>query len=204
MLPASIDDPVQLLVEDRARAAECGDPMQGFATLATVEGGQPAARVVTLRRLTATQLLVSANATSPKVRALGDNPRCELLVYWVTLQRQYRVRGTARFVPARAHADLYALSPWRSKTWDHVYEQIAQSTPADRSDFVPRFREVLATLQAHYEEPGQVPATPHAGYLQVHPDQIEVQALDLEERLHDRRRFVRTTDDDWSEQALLP
>ena len=84
MLPETIDDPLELLRSDRARAAELGDPHAPFATLATVVAGQPGARVVTVRRTGPEAILVSANARSPKVRALERERRCELLFYWTS------------------------------------------------------------------------------------------------------------------------
>lgn len=62
MLPETIDDPLELLRSDRARAAELGDPHAPFATLATVVAGQPGARVVTVRR------------TGPEAHGSGGHP----------------------------------------------------------------------------------------------------------------------------------
>lgn len=200
-----IEDPIAQLQQDQRMARDHGDQLAGFATLCTAQLGQPAARVVTIRRVKPRSLLLSANATSPKARALGDNPRCELLVYWVSLQRQYRLRGEARFVPATQASDLYDQVPWRSKTWDHVYEALPQSTPVERREaFVAPFAAHLARLQARYATAADVPATPSAGYIEVTPAAVEVQTLDLEERLHSRQLFEWDEEGGWSQTLLVP
>lgn len=205
MLDDLLDDPLAQLREDRRRAGELRDPHAGFATLATVEGDQPTVRVVTVRAQEPDRLLLSANATSPKVQALRDNPRCELLCYWVTLQRQYRLRGQAIFVPAEQRPALYAQVPLRAKTWDQVYETLAQSTPVTtRADYVEPFIARLTELQQRHAHERDVPATPSAGYIALVPDLIEIQQLDLAERLHDRRRFARTRDGHWRQTLLVP
>ena len=194
-----------LLREDRQRAQVRSDPHANFATLATVECEQPAARVVTMRLQQDDRLLVSANATSRKARALRANPLCELLIYWTTLQRQYRLRGRALFVPAEQLPALYEQVPWRSKTWDRVYQTLPQSTRvASRDEFVKPFREGLAALQAVHANASEVLPTPSSGYIAIVPDVIEIQELELEERLHDRRRFERQDDGTWTQQLLVP
>lgn len=205
MLPELIEDPLALLREDLQRARGHNDRHASSATLATVEDDQPALRVVTLRLHEDDRLLVSANATSPKAHALRRNPRCELLFYWASLQRQYRLRGAASFVSAAELPELYRHVPWRSKTWDHVYESLPQSTPVQtRSEFVAPFREQLSALQARHPSASEVPATLSAGYLAVVPDAIDVQELDLEERLHDRRLFTREGEGPWVQTLLVP
>jgi pyridoxamine 5'-phosphate oxidase len=157
-----------------------------------------------VRRVSSTELLVSANATSPKVRALCAQPRAELLLYWPTLQRQYRLSGPMAFVSASREPALYRLSPWRSKVWDQLYEHTPQSTVvAGREHFVDRFRATLERLQRDFSSPSEVPPTDSAGYLALQPDRIEIQVLDLQERLHDRRRFERTAEG-WRQHHLMP
>lgn len=205
MREITIDDPVAQLREDQRIAREQGDGLAGFATLCTATADQPAARVVTIRQIRPRSVLLSANATSPKAQALAANPRCELLVYWTSLQRQYRLRGTARFVSATEVLELYRQVPWRSKTWDYVYEALPQSTPvARREAFTVPFAQRLSELQARNATAADVPATSSAGYIEVTPETVEVQTLDLEERLHDRQRFEADAQGQWSRTLLVP
>jgi pyridoxamine 5'-phosphate oxidase len=209
LFPALTADPMALLIADHARASEARDPHCNFATFITAgSDGQPHGRTVTLRELRDDALLLSANATSPKVRELRESGRCELLVYWSSVQRQYRLRGTCEFIAVSdepALAQLYRQSPHRARVWDWFYAEQPQSTPvADRESVVARFEEISERLLAQSKEPAELAPASGAGYLRLVPTEVEIQALDLEWRLHDRRSYRKQASGDWEQSWLVP
>ena len=205
MLPNTIDNPLHLLAADQTRAFAAGDPAAGFLTLATANTvGQPAIRTVVIREITPQSLLISSNTDSPKEVDLRENPHYALLIYWSSLNRQYRISGDYQRIAAADMPERYAGCPWRSRVWGWLHEELPQSSVVvDRATFTARFEALAAELEARYGGQDQVPPAPNVGYLRFVPDRVEVQHIDTALRLHDRRHFSRH-DALWKSETLVP
>lgn len=200
-----VRDPLATLAADRLRARERRDPSAEFGCLATVDAsGQPCARMVTLRTIDSSSVLVSAHRSGPKIEQLTHEPRFELVVYYQTLQRQYRLRGVSEWVPAVQVPELFAQAPWPSRVWNWMHEEWPQtSTAPTRAVMLARFHALTRELEAEAFTRASIAASPGAGYLRLCTTRVELQALDLELRLHDRREFVRA-DLGWNQRVLVP
>jgi pyridoxamine 5'-phosphate oxidase len=205
VLPAEISNPLHLLRSDRAIARDRGDPMAEFGCLATADpSGRPHARFMTLREIDDDCVTLWANSTSPKVNQLALNGHYELTTYWPTLARQYRLQGSHEWVGAALVQALYSARPWRAKVWDWLYEEMPESTPVpDRNSFVARFESLSSELERLFGSLDQVGPAPGAGLLRLQVRRVDVQEIDDEQRLHDRRLFVHDGDQ-WSQLLLVP
>ena len=89
-------DPIALVVEDRARARAAGDPLADLCVLATgggaEEDGSAGVRPIVLRDVGPQGIGLLISRTSPKWEPLSAG-RYEVLLLWLTIRRQYRVRG---------------------------------------------------------------------------------------------------------------
>ena len=205
MLPDDIDNPLLLLAADQQRAFAAKDPLAGFLCLATASAsGQPAARTVVIREITAESLLVSSSSTSPKEADLRENPHYELMIHWSSLNLQYRISGEYSRIAATSMPAFYAACPWRSKVWSWLHDELPQSSiVASRAAFTTRFEALSAELEARHGGRDAVPASPSAGYLRFRPTRVEAQHLDTTLRLHDRRLFT-LGDAVWEMAILIP
>jgi pyridoxamine 5'-phosphate oxidase len=167
-------------------------------TLATVDAdGFPNARMVLLKGFDERGFVFYTNLGSVKGSELAQTPRAALTLYWKTLQRQVRVRGTIEAVSA-AEADAYFASrsrlsqigAWASKQSTALESRLA-------------FEKAVAVQTAKFGI-GTVPRPPHWSGFRVVPFEIEFWQ-ERPFRLHDRVRFRREdAATHWSRTRLYP
>lgn len=205
MLPDEIGNPLELMRRDQAVARERADASAEFACLATVDAdGQPQARFVSIRRIDSLYVTFWASGTSPKILQLDANGRYALTAYWPTLTRQYRLQGVYHWIAASEVSDEYAGRPWRAKVWDWLHEEMPQSAPApERGYLVTRFESRGPELERVFGGRESVPPPANAGMVRLEPRWVEVQQIDAERRLHDRRVLVRDGER-WTQTVLVP
>ena len=167
------------------------------ACLATADGdGRPDARLVLLKDVGADGYVFYTNLGSAKARALAENPRAALVLYWEPLGRQVRVRGSVEETTA-AEADAYFASrPRGSQVGAWASEQSA-SVP-DRAALEEHLREAEARFG---DDP--VPRPPHWGGFRLKAEEVEFW-LEREYRLHDRFLYRAEAGGGWSVQRLFP
>lgn len=178
---------------DEAVAAAIPEP--NAMTLATVDGaGRPAARIVLLKGIDARGLVFHTNYESRKGREIAANPHVALLFFWVELERQVRIDGTAERASA-AESDAYfgarprgsQISAWASP----------QSAPVpDRAWLEAR----VAAVEARFAS--DVPRPPYWGGVRVVPSRFEFWQ-GRASRLHDRLVWSREGDR-WTIERLAP
>ena len=87
-------DPIDEIVSEREKARERGDLNANVCFLATVsEDGGGAVRAISLRDVDHRGFGLLLNGLSVKWAELESGRGFELLIYWPTVSRQYRVRG---------------------------------------------------------------------------------------------------------------
>ena len=177
-----------------AEKSESADP-EAMALATVDKDGQPSVRMVLLKGADHEGFRFYTNMGSKKARDLSHNANAALCFYWKSLQRQVRVEGRTKLLPAVA-ADAYfktrhplsQLGAWASQ----------QSQPLkSREELESRVREFEQKFKGQ-----EIPRPPHwSGYLLV-PEKIEFWQ-EGEGRLHDRFLFTRAGEG-WEMTRLNP
>jgi len=181
-----------------AQASEPNDP--NAMALATADAqGRPAVRMVLLKGHGPDGFVFYTNRGSRKAEDLAANAQAALLFHWKSLRRQVRIEGPISIV-SDAESDAYFDSRGRDSQLGAWASE--QSRPlAARSIFEARFE----AMQFRFEG-SDVPRPPHWGGYRVTPQRIEFWQ-DRAHRLHERRLFTRTNEEEsvgWAEGLLYP
>lgn len=165
-------------------------------TLATAtKDGEPSARIVLMKSFDERGFVFFTNYDSRKGSELTDNPRACLLFYWAAVWRQVRIEGEVEKVSADESDQYFQSRPLGSKTgaWASNQSQPIES----RLALEQRFAEFESKFR------GNVPRPPHWGGYRVKPAVIEFwQGQD--NRLHDRLKYTRQNNGNWSIERLAP
>jgi pyridoxamine 5'-phosphate oxidase len=189
-------DPFELFTRWFDEAVAAAIPEPNAMTLATVDGAsRPAARIVLMKGIDARGVVFHTNYDSRKGRDLAGNPRAALLFFWVELERQVRIDGTAERVSAEDSDAYFAARPRGSQISAWASPQSAPVT--DRAWLEARFAECEARFAS-----GAVPRPPNWGGVRVVPDRFEFWQ-GRTSRLHDRLVWSRQGDG-WTIGRLAP
>ena len=207
VLPAGAD-PFALFEEwfAAAQVGELNDPNAMALATASADGA-PSVRMVLLKGHGAGEnpegmggggFTFFTNAESRKGEQIRANMQAALLFHWKSLRRQIRIEGPLVEVsPARADAYFHSR-PYKSQVGSAASDQ---SRPlAQRQEYIDRVQHVWAA----HEGEGQVPRPAHWTGFTLSPRRIEFW-IDRDNRLHDRREFVRErADGEWADTLLYP
>ena len=185
---------------DREQARKLDDPNAGLCFLALADSnGNASVRTLVLREVVENRFRVFIHKTSPKWRLLSAGAGGELLLWYPSVQRQYRISGTISELDPEIVRSHWQRRPAGSKVLDHVYEELEQSTViASRSLLTGK----IAQLQR--ELPLKDMSVPeNAGGLELVGTRIESLDLSNEDRIHDRR-LHRFDGGGWTSQVLVP
>jgi pyridoxamine 5'-phosphate oxidase len=195
-------DPVAELIADRERARAKADPFTDLCILATAEASGPVGvRTLVLRDTGPEGIGLVISRTSPKWAPL-EGGRAECLLVWLTIRRQYRVRGRVVPMPEPRLARYWGQKVHESRLLDLYYSRYqGQSTRvASREAFL----DGIEALRGEYPAADAVPRPDALGGVYLQPERIEIWR-GSPDRLHDRRLFERSDHDGaWRESVLVP
>lgn len=165
-------------------------------TLATASpAGEPAARIVLLKDVTASGFVFFTNYESAKATHLDANPRAALVCFWADLERQVRVTGSVAKATASVSDAYFHSRPLDSQLGAWASPQSRRI--ADRTELEARLADVTARFAG-----ADIPRPPNWGGYEVTAETIEFWQ-GRPNRLHDRLRFVREAQD-WRLERLAP
>lgn len=193
--------PITQIKHDRTDARRLDDPNADICFLALCDqDGKATVRTLVLREIRDNHFLVFMSRSSPKWQILTGGGSYQLLLWYPTMQRQYRISGTMEFVDDTFVKTSWLRRPRGSKLLDLYYEYKGdQSSLIDsRATLVDRITELRQTFELDdLEAPTKV-----AG-IELVASEIEMLDLNREDRIHDRQLF-RLVGDDWVSQYLVP
>ena len=178
-----------------AKATEPRD--HNAMALATVDrDGLPDVRMVLLKGFDPQGFVFYTNIESAKGRELLNNPQAALVLYWKSLNRQIRVRGSVTRVSDEESDSYFASRHPKSRigAWAS-----AQSRPLSS-------REALEVRVTEFERQfgdGPIPRPSYWCGFRIAPKAIEFWQ-DQPSRLHDRVVFTVSGDEVWTKQRLNP
>lgn len=194
-------NPLELIRSDRTDARKLEDPNADICFLALAgKDSKVSLRTLVLRSVNENRFSVFVNRTSPKWQALTNDPDYELLLWYPSMQRQYRVSGNVQILDDEIVKTNWHRRPLGSKYLDYVYERLGpQSSFIDsRATLIESIRQVKETWQAEDMEPPDTVAG-----VDLVAERIEMLDLNREERIHDRQLFT-LENGTWTSRVLIP
>lgn len=182
---------------DQASETELNDP--NAMSLATA--GQdmlPDVRIVLLKGITPKGLYFYTNQQSTKAQEIEENKQVAICLHWKSVRRQIRARGPVTQASVEESDAYFATRSRKSQIGAWASQQ---SSPLEsREVFLDKIDEVTKK----YEDAEHIPRPPHWGGYILSPLSIEFWE-EKEFRLHTRRVFTRTSEDNsWDSQLLYP
>jgi len=193
-------DPLAELVADRERARAASDPFTDLCILGTAdETGTVGVRPIVLRDTGPQGIGLLLTELSPKWPALAAG-RAECLLVWLSIRRQYRIRGPLAPMPGERVERYWHQKVHASRLLDLYYTRYQPQSTAvpSRQAFV----DGIDALRRQYPAPDDVPRPGALRGVYLAPERIEIWR-GSPDRLHDRRLFDRS-DGGWREQVLVP
>lgn len=193
-LPA---DPMELFSKWLQTALQSGIHDPTAMTLSTVDpDGQPASRIVLLKKVRDGSLVFFTSYMSKKAREISANQKLAAHFYWPELEQQIRISGTATAI-GEEESDLYFRSrPYESKISAWVSPQ-SEVIP-DRDYLEKKYEEYVR----RYPDQEAIPRPDYWGGFAIHPSRIEFWQGGSK-RLHDRILYTKN-ENVWSSVRLAP
>lgn len=166
-------------------------------TLATAsKDGLPSARMVLLKGYDERGFVFFTNYESRKGRELEENPRASLVFYWRGLNRQIRITGTVGRTAQKESEEYFRTRSRDSRlgAWASKQSEVIES------------REALDQAFRDIEEkyPGDdIPLPTFWGGFRLTPNVFEFWE-GRTGRLHDRFRYTRESNGEWTIERLSP
>jgi pyridoxamine 5'-phosphate oxidase len=190
-------DPLRQMAAWLAAARHAEEPMPEAMSLATATpDGQPAVRVVILRRLDS-GLVFFTDGESEKAADLEDNPRAAAVLHWLRpVHRQVRATGPVARLESFEADQYWAHRPARAR-WTDAASHQSRVVPS-RAALEHR----VAAWVRHVPDEARLPRPKRWGGFRITPESVEFWE-EAADRLHDRLRFQRDPGG-WRVERLSP
>ncbi|MGY0218210.1 pyridoxamine 5'-phosphate oxidase [Endozoicomonadaceae bacterium StTr2] len=179
----------------QAQEAELPEP--NAMSLATAsKDAAPSLRTVLLKYFDTRGFVFFTNYESNKAKEIAENPQVALMFFWLGLERQVIVKGTAEKVSHAESLKYFLSRPHGSQLGAWCSHQ--SSVISGR-----KLLEMQLDKMKQKFKQGQVPLPSFWGGFRVVPQQIEFWQ-GRPNRLHDRFQYSRENETDWSIARLSP
>ncbi|WP_461535577.1 pyridoxamine 5'-phosphate oxidase [Spongorhabdus nitratireducens] len=179
----------------QAQEAELPEP--NAMSLATAsKDAAPSLRTVLLKYFDTRGFVFFTNYESNKAKEIAENPQVALMFFWLGLERQVIVKGTAEKVSHAESLKYFMSRPHGSQLGAWCSHQ--SSVISGR-----KLLEMQLDKMKQKFKQGQVPLPSFWGGFRVVPQQIEFWQ-GRPNRLHDRFQYSRENETDWSIARLSP
>ena len=193
-----LDDPIQLfkIWMDEAKKSEPNDP-NAVALATSNENNFPSVRMVLLKDFDKNGFVFYTNLNSQKGNELKSNPKVAMCFHWKSLLRQIRISGSVALV-AEDVADTYYNS--------RNYESRIGAWASKQSNELSSRGELMSSIEEYkkkYSDQNKVPRPTYWSGWNLSPSSIEFW-LDGDSRIHERLRYNKDSEGNWTKSLLSP
>ena len=196
-------NPVEQIVADRNAARQSSDPNADVCFLATTDAnGRAHVRTLVLREIVDNRFGVYLNRSSPKWTQLAENNGYELLLFYPTIARQYRLSGSMQEIDPTIVSSNWRMRPAASKYLDYVYREVLPQSSNIESR--QALLSEIDSLKSRYPDPDGLSPSDLAAGLDLVITGID--RLDIStdpDHIHDRFNYS-LSQGEWVEQVLVP
>jgi pyridoxamine 5'-phosphate oxidase len=179
----------------QAQQSEIKDP--SAMSLATADASsEVSVRTVLLKIYDQQGFVFFTNYESAKARQISENPKVALLFPWLNLDRQVKIRGRASRISTQESLKYFITRPRGSQLGAWVSQQ--SSVISSRAFLIAKLQEIKQRFAD-----GDISLPEFWGGYRVVPESIEFWQ-GQPDRLHDRFRYQRQSNDDWEIERLAP
>jgi len=186
--------------ENFEKAKSLQDVMLNNVTFSTIdENNFPVSRVLTIRKIEGEKLFFIVNENSPKVRHLDINGKHEILIYWPSINIQYRIRGEISFHKNEETKKIWSKKSINSKIMDNFHEDVKA-----QSDVIDGYEKIKREIQLIRDEGIEELEPPSGVTLMIlKMNYVEQWTGSAKDRIHERLLFFKK-DENWSKRVLVP
>ncbi len=193
-----LDNPIDLFKDwfNEAKKTEINDP--NALALATVgKNGFPSVRMVLLKGFSNEGFVFYTNLNSQKSNEIKSNPNASMCFHWKSLLRQIRITGEMTNVSDDDADTYYNSRSYGSRigAWASNQSSILKSRD-DLLKSIDKFKE-------KYPNENNVPRPKHWSGWNLNPNEIEFW-LDGKNRIHERLRYTKKSNNKWEKNILSP
>ncbi|MDC0031709.1 pyridoxamine 5'-phosphate oxidase [Candidatus Pelagibacter sp.] len=192
------NDPIELFKVwmNEAKSSELNDP--NALALATADKNSiPSVRMVLLKDFNKDGFVFYTNLESQKGIEIKDNPNASMCFHWKSLLRQIRISGKLSKVSDKIADEYYNSRSYESRIGAWASKQ--SSILNNRDVLISSIKE----YKEKYNDQDQVPRPKHWSGWNLSPESIEFW-LDGDNRIHERLKYTKNSNDIWNKSLLSP
>lgn len=194
-------DPISEIVSSRQRALSLNDVCASVCSLATVAvDGSPRTRVMNLNGISGRWFELHCSEQSSKWQELLHNPAYELLLWWPSVARQYRIRGELEMMPKSLVEQSWLRAPYLFKLLDRFYQEYQPL--GSKLQNQQMLLSSINNLKTKYPNEQEVPPPQHLRGFYCKASWIEALYID-NLRIHERHCYSYT-ENSWHHELLVP
>jgi len=192
------NDPIDLFEVwmNEAKKTEPNDP--NAVALGTLDkNNYPSIRMVLLKDFNKDGFVFYTNLNSQKGNDLKNNPNAAMCFHWKSLLRQIRINGVVKKVSDKVADEYYNTRSYESRIGAWASKQ---------SSILSNRDELLNSIEKYkkkYNNKNEVPRPNHWSGWNLIPSSIEFW-LDGNSRIHERLKYIKDDEGNWSKSLLSP
>jgi pyridoxamine 5'-phosphate oxidase len=157
----------------------------------------PSNRMVLLKDFNKDGFVFYTNLNSQKGNELKNNPKAAMCFHWKSLLRQVRINGTVKKVSDKVADEYYNTRGYESRIGAWASKQ---------SSILNNKDELLNSIEEYkkkYDNKNEVPRPDHWSGWNLSPSSMEFW-LDGDSRIHERLKYVKDEEGNWTKSLLSP
>ena len=193
-----LNDPIELFQVwmDEAKKTEQNDP-NALALATSDQNNHPSIRMVLLKDFNKNGFVFYTNLNSQKGSELKNNPKAAMCFHWKSLLRQVRINGVVQKVSKEVADEYYNTRGYESRigAWASKQSSILKS----RDELLNSIKD----YKKKYNDETKVPRPDYWSGWNLIPSSIEFW-LDGDSRIHERLKYTKDNESNWTKSLLSP